>query len=185
MLELGTPAPYFALPDLEGKVVCIDDFWQSTLLLVCFICPHCPFVRHVRGGVAQVARDYADRGLAVVAIMPNDVERYPQDGPEGMRREAEDAGYSFPYLLDETQAIARSYRAACTPDFFLFDQSRTLIYRGQLDGSRPGNDVPVSGSDLRAAIDAALEGEPAPREQIPSIGCNIKWRPGNEPEYFG
>lgn len=182
MLELGTPAPYFALSDLEGKTVCIDDFWQSKLLLVCFLCPHCPFVRHVRRGVAQLARDYADRGLGVVGIMPNDVEKYPQDGPDGMRREAEEAGYPFPYLLDETQAIARSYRAACTPDFFLFDQGRVLIYRGQLDSSRPANDIPVTGNDLRAAIDAALLGEPVSVEQVPSIGCGIKWRPGNEPE---
>lgn len=185
MLELGTPAPYFALPDLEGKVVCIDDFWESSLLLVTFICPHCPFVRHVRGGIAQIARDHAERGLSVVAIMPNDLEKYPQDGPEGMRREAEEAGYTFPYLLDETQGVARSYRAACTPDFFLFDEGRALIYRGQLDSSRPGNDVPVTGSDLRAAIESALAGEPIPAEQAPSIGCNIKWRPGNEPDYFG
>lgn len=185
MLELGTQAPYFALPDLEGKVVCIDDFWQSPLLLVTFLCPHCPFVRHVRGGIARVALDYGDRGLAAVGIMSNDLERYPQDGPEGMRREAEEAGYTFPYLLDETQSVARSYRAACTPDFFLFDQGRALIYRGQLDSSRPGNDVPVTGSDLRAAIDAALAGTPVPAEQVPSIGCNIKWRPGNEPDYFG
>jgi len=185
MLELGTPAPHFALPDLEGKLVCIDDFWQSPLLLVAFICPHCPFVRHVRGEIARIGRDYADRGLAMVGIMPNDLERYPQDGPEGMRKEAEGAGYTFPYLLDATQSVARSYRAACTPDFFLFDQERKLIYRGQLDSSRPGNDIPVTGSDLRAAIEAALAGEPVPTEQIPSIGCNIKWKPGNEPDYFG
>lgn len=185
MLELGTPAPNFALPDLDGRVVCVDDFWQSQLLLVCFICPHCPFVRHVRAGIARVARDYAERGLATVGIMSNDVEKYPQDGPEGMRREAEEAGYGFPYLFDETQSAARAYRAACTPDFFLFDANRTLVYRGQLDSSRPGNDVPVTGSDLRAAIDAALAGEPVSAEQIPSIGCNIKWKPGKEPDYFG
>lgn len=185
MLELGTPAPNFALPDLEGKVVCVDDFWQSRLLLVAFICPHCPFVRHVRGEIARIGRDYADSGVAVVGIMPNDISKYPQDGPEGMRREAEEAGYTFPYLFDETQSVARSYRAACTPDFYLFDQNRALVYRGQLDSSRPANDIPVTGSDLRAAIEAALSGEPLPTEQIPSIGCNIKWKPGNEPDYFG
>ena len=185
MLELGTTAPNFSLPDLQGEVVCIDDFWKSPLLLVCFLCPHCPFVRHVRREVARVAAEYAPRGLATVGIMSNDVEKYPQDGPEGMRREAEEAGYTFPYLFDETQAVARAYRAACTPDFFLFDASRTLIYRGQLDSSRPGNDVPVTGQDLRAAIDAVLDGRPVPADQTPSIGCNIKWKPGNEPEYFG
>lgn len=185
MLELGTPAPNFNLPDLDGKVVCIDDFWESRLLLVCFICPHCPFVRHVRTEIARLAADYAPRGLATVGIMPNDTQKYPQDGPEGMRREAEEAGYDFPYLLDETQHVARAYRAACTPDFFLFDQNRHLVYRGQLDSSRPGNGVRVSGSDLRAAIDAALAGEPPIADQVPSIGCNIKWKTGNEPDYFG
>lgn len=184
MLELGTLAPNFALPDLEGNVVCIDDFWQNKLLLVCFICPHCPFVRHVRDEIARIARDYAEQGLATVGIMPNDTEKYPQDGPEGMKREAEEAGYPFPYLLDETQHVARAYRAACTPDFFLFDPGRQLVYRGQLDSSRPGNDVPVTGSDLRGAIDAALAGEAPSGEQVPSIGCNIKWKPGNEPDYF-
>ena len=185
MLELGTPAPNFNLPDLDGNVVCIDDFWQSRLLLVGFLCPHCPFVRHVRGEVAELARAYADRGLATVGIMSNDTVRYPQDGPAGMRREVEEAGYPFPYLLDETQQVARAYRAACTPDFFLFDQERRLVYRGQLDSSRPGNGVAVTGSDLRAAIEGALAGEPPLAEQQPSIGCNIKWKAGNEPSYFG
>lgn len=181
MLELGTPAPYFALPDLEGNVVCIDDFWRSKALLVSFICPHCPYVRHVRPELARLARDYAERGLSVVGIMPNDLERYPQDGPEGMRREAEEAGYIFPYLLDETQSVARAYRAACTPDFFLFDEGRALAYRGQLDSSRPGNGVPLTGSDLRAALDALLDGRPISAEQVPSIGCSIKWKPGDSP----
>lgn len=185
MLELGTPAPHFNLPDLDGNVVCIDDFWQSKLLLVCFICPHCPFVRHVRLEIARVAADYVQAGLATVGIMSNDTAKYPQDGPEGMRREADEAGYIFPYLLDETQHVARAYRAACTPDFFLFDQERRLVYRGQLDSSRPGNGVPVTGSDLRAASDGALAGEHPLEEQVPSIGCNIKWKPGNEPDYFG
>lgn len=185
MLELGTPAPYFALPDLEGNVVCIDDLWEAKALLVAFICPHCPFVRHVRTGLAQIAADYREQGLGVVGIMANDMEKYPQDGPEGMRQEAEEAGYLFPYLLDETQSVARAYRAACTPDFYLFGPDRLLVYRGQMDGSRPGNGVPVTGADLRAAIDAVLAGEPAPERQIPSIGCNIKWKPGNAPDYFG
>ena len=184
MLELGTPAPYFALPDLGGKIVCIDDFWQAKALLVAFICPHCPYVRHIRGGLAQVAHDYLPRGLAVVAIMPNDIDSYPQDGPEGMRQEAEEAGYTFPYLFDKTQGITRSYHAACTPDLFLFDQPRLLVYRGQFDGSRPGNGVPVTGADLRAAIDAVLSGSPVPAEQVPSIGCGIKWKPGRAPEDF-
>jgi peroxiredoxin len=181
MLGLGTPAPHFALPDLEGNLVCIDDLWQAKALLVCFICPHCPYVRHVRRGVAELARDYAGRGLATVGIMSNDLDAYPQDGPEGMRQEAQEAGYSFPYLLDETQSVARAYQAACTPDFFLFDEGRNLVYRGQLDSSRPGNDVPVTGEDLRGAIDALLEGRSVPSEQRPSIGCNIKWKPGNSP----
>jgi peroxiredoxin len=181
MLELGTPAPHFALPDLDGNLVCIDDLWQAKALLVCFLCPHCPYVRHVRREIAAVARDYADSGLATVGIMPNDLDAYPQDGPEGMRQEAGEAGYPFPYLLDETQSVARAYRAACTPDFFLFDQSRNLVYRGQLDSSRPGNEIPVTGQDLRGAVDAVLAGDPVTTEQRPSIGCSIKWKPGNSP----
>ena len=185
MLELGSPAPNFALPDLDGNLVCIDDLWQKSLLLVAFICPHCPYVRHIGKEFARVASDYADRGLATVAIMSNDVDAYPQDNVDGMRAEAEQDGYDFPYLYDETQSVARAYRAACTPDFFLFDQNRNLIYRGQFDSSRPRNDTPVTGSDLRAAIEAGLAGEPVPAEQLASIGCNIKWKPGNEPDYFG
>ena len=152
MLELGTIAPHFALKDTEGALVCIDDFWASKALLVMFICNHCPYVRHVRGALAEMAREYQERGVGIVAIMPNDVESYPQDGPEGMRQEKEAAGYPFPYLYDETQQVARAYRAACTPDFFLFDAERRLVYRGEFDDSRPGNGVPVTGSALRAAL---------------------------------
>jgi peroxiredoxin len=182
-LELGTIAPHFNLPDLQGKNVCIDDFWASKALLVMFICSHCPYVRHLRSGIAQLAREYQPRGLATVAIASNDVEQYPQDGPEGMREEVAEAGYTFPYLLDETQGVAKAYRAACTPDFFLFDEQRSLVYRGQFDSSRPRTDIPVTGSDLRAAVDAVLEGRAASAEQRPSIGCNIKWKPGNAPDH--
>jgi peroxiredoxin len=184
-LELGTTAPPFSLPDLDGRIVCLDDFWASKALLVMFICSHCPYVRHLRAGIARLARDYQPRGLATVAIAANDLEQYPQDGPEGMRQERDEAGYTFPYLLDETQNVAKAYRAACTPDFFLFDEQRRLVYRGQFDESRPGNDVPVTGSDLRTAIDALLEGRAPTGDQRPSIGCNIKWKPGNAPDYFG
>lgn len=179
MLELGTQAPPFALRDTEGQVVCLDDFWQHRALLVMFLCNHCPFVRHVRAEIASLTREYQPRGLGSVAIMPNDVERYPQDGPEAMRQEREAMAYPFPYLLDETQQVARAYRAACTPDFFLFDVDRKLVYRGQLDDSRPGNGIPVTGVDLRRAVDAVLEGKPVSKEQKPSVGCGIKWRGGN------
>jgi peroxiredoxin len=185
MLELGTPAPSFALPDTEGRTVALEDFRGAPALLVMFLCNHCPFVRHVRAELAALGEEYARRGAAVVAVMPNDVERYPADGPEAMRRERAEAGWTFPYLHDRTQEVARAYRAACTPDFFLFDGERRLVYRGQLDDSRPGNGRPVTGRDLRAALDAVLEGRPVPGEQHPSIGCNIKWKPGNEPDYFG
>ena len=184
-LELGTIAPHFNLPDLDGHNVCVDDFWESKALLVMFICAHCPYVRHLRGAIAKVASEYQPRGLGVVAIASNDVEQYPQDGPDGMRAERDEAGYTFPYLYDETQQVAKAYRAACTPDFFLFDQQRRLVYRGQFDDSRPGNDLHITGIDLRAAIDAVLEGRAPAQEQRPSIGCNIKWKPGNAPDYDG
>ena len=184
-LELGTTAPHFNLPDLDGKNVCIDDFWSSKALLVMFICNHCPFVKHLRAGIAQLARDYQSTGVGVVAIASNDVEQYPQDGLDGMREERDEAGYIFPYLYDETQGVAKAYRAACTPDFFLFDEQRRLVYRGQFDDSRPGNDIPVTGADLRGALDALLSGASPAAEQKPSIGCNIKWKPGNAPDYFG
>lgn len=185
MLPLGTPAPPFRLPDTDGTPVALDDLRGAPALLVMFICNHCPFVKHVRGELAALGRDYAPRGVAVFAISSNDARAYPQDGPEAMRREKEEAGYPFPYLWDETQEVAQAYKAACTPDFFLFDGERRLVYRGQLDDSRPGNGRPVTGRDLRAALDATLQGRPVSIEQTPSIGCNIKWKPGNEPAYFG
>ncbi len=184
MAPLGMKAPDFTLPDTDGRMVSLSDFEGAPALLVAFICNHCPYVKHIRQGFADFAREYQDRGLAVVAINSNDAERYPDDSPEAMAREKEEAGYTFPYLFDETQEVARAYRAACTPDFFLFDGERRLVYRGQFDDSRPGNDVPVTGRDLRAAVDAVLEGRPVPEEQRASIGCNIKWKPGNEPGYF-
>lgn len=185
MLPLGTPAPAFALPDTEGRTVALDDFRDARALVVVFLSNHCPYVKHLRAGLADVARRYRSRGVAFVGICANDTERYPADSPEEMRREKEEVGYPFPYLFDETQEVAKAYRAACTPDFFLFDGERRLAYRGQFDPSRPRNDVPVTGQDLRAAMDAVLEDRPVPAEQTPSIGCNIKWRPGNEPEWFG
>ncbi len=185
MLPLGTRVPFFALADLEGNDRSVDDFRDAKALLVMFLCPHCPYVRHVRGEIARLAREYRPRGVAVVAINANDPAQYPQDGPEGMRQEAEEAGYTFPYLFDESQELAKAFMAACTPDFFLFDAARTLVYRGQLDDSRPRNEIPVTGRDLRAALDALLEGRPVPEEQTPSIGCSIKWKPGNQPAYFG
>ncbi len=184
MLNLGTEAPDFELSDFEGRRFSLHDFGQHSALLVMFICNHCPFVKHIRSGLADFAREYQNRGLGIVAINSNDLDAYPQDGPVGMREEAEGAGYVFPYLLDDTQEVAKIYQAACTPDFFLFDGKRRLVYRGQFDDSRPGNDVPVTGSDLRAAATAVLQGQPIPAEQKPSIGCNIKWKPGKEPEYF-
>ncbi len=185
MLELGTRAPDFALPDTDGRTVALADFAQAPALLVMFICNHCPFVKHVRGALAELGREYAARGVGIVGIMSNDVTRQPADSPEMMRREREAAGWTFPYLYDETQEAARAYRAACTPDFFLFDGGRRLVYRGQLDDSRPSNGRPVTGRDLRAALDAVLEGRPVAGEQAPSIGCSIKWKPGSEPEWSG
>ncbi len=181
MLPLGTQAPPFALPDTDGKTVSLADFKSSQSLLVMFICNHCPFVKHVRSQLATLGGDYLKKGVAVVAISSNDVAGYPDDSPEMMRKEKKDAGYSFPYLYDESQAVAKAYAAACTPDFFLFDAGRRLVYRGQLDDSRPGNNVPVTGRDLRAALDALLAGKTISADQRPSIGCNIKWKPGNEP----
>ncbi len=184
MLPLGTPAPDFQLPDPAGRVHRRDDFAAAPALLVAFICNHCPFVKHIRDGLARFARDYQPRGLAIVAINSNDVRTHPEDSPEMMAREVVEAGYIFPYLFDEEQTVARAYRAACTPDFYLFDGERRLAYRGQFDDSRPGAAAPVTGADLRAAADALLAGEPVPAQQRPSLGCNIKWKPGNEPEWF-
>jgi peroxiredoxin len=183
MLALGTEAPGFRLPDTDGRTVAREDFAGHKGLLVMFICKHCPYVKHVRAELARLGRDCEAKGVGVVAIASNDVGQYPEDGPAGMKEEKEGAGYSFPYLFDETQEVARAYRAACTPDLFLFDAAMRLVYRGQLDDSRPGNDVPVTGKDLRAAIDAMLEGGPVDARQKPSMGCNIKWKPDNEPDY--
>ena len=185
MLELGTPAPPFALPDTDGRIVSLDDAKGATALLVMFICNHCPYVKHLRPALAALAEEYAPRGVAVVAINANDAERYPDDSPEAMKREKAAAGYTFPYLHDATQEVAKAYRAACTPDFFLFGADHRLVYRGRFDESRPSSGVPVTGRDLRAALDAVLEGRPVPAEQVPSIGCSIKWRMGNEPGYSG
>lgn len=184
MLELGTEAPDFSLPSATGGTVSLEDFTGAKALLVMFICNHCPFVKHVRQGIISLVEDYRSKGLAAVAINSNDWTSYPEDSPEMMAKVAKEYGYPFPYLYDSTQEVARAYRAACTPDFFLFDGQRRLVYRGQLDASRPGNDIPVTGKDLRAALDALLSGREIPSEQHPSIGCNIKWKPGNEPEYF-
>ncbi|MGQ0633817.1 MAG: thioredoxin family protein [Planctomycetaceae bacterium] len=183
MLPLGTSAPAFSLPDVSGRLVAIDDFKSAPALLVMFICNHCPYVKHVRSGLAQLVKDYQGRGVGAVAISSNDAAAYPDDSPAKMAIEAREAGYTFPYLHDESQAVAKAYHAACTPDFFLFDKQRKLVYRGQLDDSRPGNGIPVTGQDLRAALDAVLAGKPAPDAQKPSLGCNIKWKPGNEPSY--
>lgn len=184
MLELGAKAPEFTLPNIDGSTVSLDDYQDARALLVMFICNHCPFVKHVAAELAKLGRDYTDRGVAIVAINSNDVENYAEDSPEKMRQESEQWGYAFPYLYDETQDVAKAYRAACTPDFFLFDGERRLVYRGQLDASRPGSGIPVTGEDLRAALDAVLTGATVLPEQRASIGCNIKWKPGNEPDYF-
>jgi peroxiredoxin len=184
MSPLGTVAPPFRLPDtLSGKTVSIDDFKSAPALLVMFICNHCPFVKHIRDELARLGRDYQKKGAAIVAISSNDVITHPDDSPDKMKQEARDAGYTFPYLYDESQEVAKQFEAACTPDFFLYDKNRKLVYRGQLDDARPGMPVPVTGKDLRAALDAVLSGKPVPQDQKPSIGCNIKWKPGNEPRH--
>jgi thiol-disulfide isomerase/thioredoxin len=185
MLALGTAAPEFALPDaVLARRVTLADF-AGRPLLVMFLCNHCPFVKHIRDEVAGIGRDYGERGVGIVAINSNDVETHPDDSPDHMRTEAAAAGYSFPYLFDQSQQVAKAYRAACTPDLFLFDAAHKLVYRGQLDDSRPSNGKPVTGRDLRAALDAVLAGQPVRPEQTPSIGCNIKWKAGNAPDYFG
>ena len=184
MLALGTKAPDFELRDVvTGRTVSIRDFDTKRALLVMFICRHCPYVKHVRGELARLGRDFADSDLAIVAISSNDPSAYPEDAPEGLAEDAREAGYAFPYLFDETQEVAKAYTAACTPDLFLFDGDRALVYRGQLDDSRPSNGLPVTGEDLRAAIQAVLSGGPISQDQRASIGCGIKWRAGNEPEY--
>ena len=185
MLELGTSLPPFRLRDLEGKAVTSNDFAGAKGVLVAFICPHCPYVRHIRSEFARLASDCQQRGIAVVGVNANDVTAFPEDGPEGMREEVREAGYTFPYLYDEAQEVAKAFRAACTPDFFLFDGQQRLVYRGQFDDSRPKSGTPVTGRDLKEAIEALLAGRPIPAEdQRPSLGCNIKWAKGNEPGYF-
>lgn len=182
MLPLGTSAPDFSLPDTAGNMVSLSRFERAPAVVVIFMCNHCPFVKHILGGLVELVRGYQAKGVAVVGINSNDVANFPDDSPMMMVDLAKESGFTFPYLYDETQEVAKAYSAACTPDFFLFDGAGTLVYRGQLDDSRPGNAIPVTGADLTAAIDAVLEGKPIAQEQKPSIGCNIKWKQGNEPE---
>lgn len=185
MIPLGTPAVPFALPDaVSGKTVSLEDFRDAKAVVIMFICNHCPFVKHLHRGFLDLQKDYLDKGVAILAISSNNVATHPDDSPEKMKEEAARVGYRFPYLYDESQDVAKAYKAACTPDFYVFDGQMKLAYRGQFDDSRPGNDVPVTGKDIRAALDAVLAGKPAPEEQRPSLGCNIKWKAGNEPEYF-
>lgn len=185
MLPLGTKAPDFSLPDFNGKKVSLAQFADAPAVLVVFMCNHCPYVKHVAAGLAQLAKDYQQRGVAVVGINSNDVDSHPDDSPANMAKEAKARDYTFPYLYDATQCVAKAYRAACTPDFYVFDRDRKLVYRGQMDSSRPGSSVPVTGQDLRAALDAVLTGKPVPTTQKASLGCNIKWKQGHEPDYFG
>jgi len=184
MLPLGTPAPDFSLANVDGRTVSLSDFAGAPALLVIFMCNHCPYVKHVADHLAGLAREYQQRGVAVVGINSNDTTSHPADSPEQMIHEVEGRGYTFPYLYDEDQAGAKAYQAACTPDFYVFDKDQKLVYRGQMDASRPGSGKPVSGHDLRAALTAVLAGRSPLAEQTPSIGCNIKWKPGNEPAYF-
>jgi len=184
MLPLGTPAPGFSLTNVDGSTVEFADVAGRHGTVIMFICNHCPFVKHVADQLAALGRDYLPAGIGFAAISSNDVSSHPSDSPEQMVHEAELRGYPFPYLYDETQEVAQAYRAACTPDFFVFDAARKLAYRGQLDSSRPGNDVPVTGKDLRTALDALVAGREPDGGQRPSLGCNIKWKPGLEPEYF-
>jgi peroxiredoxin len=185
MLALGTEAPDFSLPDVvSGETVSLSDYANKTGVLVMFICNHCPYVKHVREELARLGRDYADSKLGIVAICANDSDTHPGDSPEAMKAEARTHGYVFPYLHDEEQSVAAAYTAMCTPDFFLFGPDRKLVYRGRLDGSRPDSGVPVTGEELRAAIDAVLNGDPVSDEQLPSMGCSIKWKSGKQPAYF-
>ena len=186
MLELGTSAPDFHLTDtVSGKVMSLADFHDAPVLVVAFMCNHCPYVKHLRESLAVFGRDVQAKGAVMVGISSNDISTHPQDGPEKMALEAQDAGYTFPYLYDETQDVAKAYRAACTPDFYVFDGERKLVYRGQFDDSRPGNKLPITGQDLRNAVDSVLEGRAVSPDQKPSMGCNIKWTAGHEPDYFG
>ena len=184
MLPLGTKAPDFSLPDTSGRIITRDSFKGAPALLVIFMCNHCPFVKHVQKVLAKLATEYQAKGVAVVGINANNAAEYPDDSFAMMAEEVKKIGYTFPYLCDETQAVAKAYKAACTPDFFLFDKDQRLVYRGQMDDARPGNDIPVTGADVRAALDAVLQDKPVPMVQKPSMGCNIKWKKGSEPDYF-
>jgi peroxiredoxin len=185
MLDLGTEAPDFSLPDVvTGRTISPAAYKNAPALLVMFICRHCPYVKHVQNELAALGTEYQQKGLAVIAISSNDASTHPDDAPDSLKAMARELGFTFPLCHDESQAVAKTYAAACTPDFFLFDRERRLAYRGQLDDSRPSNGKPVTGRDLRAALDAVLAGRPAPAEQTPSMGCNIKWKRGNEPQYF-
>jgi peroxiredoxin len=186
MLAIGTKAPDFHLPEVvSGNEISLDTFADKKALLVMFICRHCPFVKHIQQELANLGKDYFNSDLGIVGISANDVQNYPADAPESLKEMSTELGFKFSLCYDETQATAQAYTAACTPDFFLFDSDRNLVYRGQLDDSRPSNNKPVTGADLRAAIEAVLANQPVPKEQQPSVGCNIKWKPGNEPDYFG
>ncbi|MBW8039964.1 MAG: thioredoxin family protein [Planctomycetes bacterium] len=183
MLTLGTSAPNFGLPDTEGNIVSLVDFEESPTLLVIFMCNHCPFVKYVLSAMVELMKEYQAKGVAVVGINSNDVVNFPEDSPEMMARLVEEAGFTFPYLYDQRQEVAKAYQATCTPDFFLFDKERKLVYRGQMDDSRPGSKIPITGLDLIKAMDAVLAGRVVSSDQKPSMGCNIKWKQGNEPEY--
>lgn len=186
MLPLGTHLPSFSLTSaVDGKVVSAEGLKGAPALLLMFICNHCPFVIHVRDEFSRIEKVYSDRGLSIVAINSNSLQTHPQDGPESMKRLALEMGWKFPFLFDDKQEVAKAFRAACTPDFYLFDKDQKLVYRGQLDDSRPGSSIPVTGKDVKDAIDAVLAGKPVAATQKPSIGCNIKWSPGNEPSYYG
>lgn len=185
MLPLGTKAPDFSLANVDGKTVSLADLRGTPALLVIFLCNHCPYVKHVAPKLAEFTAEYLNKGVAVVGINSNDVANCPDDSPEKMAAEVQERGYRFPYLYDESQEVAKAYRAACTPDFYVFDDDQKLAYRGQFDDSRPDSGIPVTGDDLRAALDAVLAAKAPPAEQKPSLGCNIKWKPGNEPDYFG
>ena len=184
MLPLNTVAPPFSLPDTAGKMWSLDDFSNALAFLVVFMCNHCPYVKHARETMVKTISEYQKKGLSAVGINSNDADTYHGDRPEYMKKDAEVFHYTFPYLYDSTQEVAKAYRAACTPDFFLFNREKKLVYRGQMDDSRPGNGVPVTGNDLKIALNAVLSGQVAPTTQKPSSGCNIKWKPGNEPSYF-
>lgn len=185
MIALGTKIPYFRLPDVvSGNIVSSDDLPDKKAILAMFICNHCPYVKHVQEEIVKIGKDYVDKSLSIVAISSNDIEQYPDDAPGNLKKQAQNLGFNFPYLFDETQSVAKAFTAACTPDFFLFNEKRELAYRGQLDDSRPGNDAPVNGKDLREAIDLVLVGKRVSEQQKPSAGCNVKWKVGNEPLYF-